>query len=63
MISSPTSLYLSWEAPTLQTGPTKYKVIATDVVNSSITSNCNTEGIEHFNILIPVHKKRIVYIH
>nr|XP_022292898.1 tyrosine-protein phosphatase 10D-like isoform X5 [Crassostrea virginica] len=38
------SVQVWWEHPNIQTGPTSYKVVATDKNDSSITKSCSTTG-------------------
>ena len=37
-------MQVEWKPPNFQTGPTRYKVVATDKRNSSISKGCSTEG-------------------
>ena len=39
------SVQVWWEHPNIQTGPTSYKVVATDKNDSSITKSCSTTGL------------------
>lgn len=39
------SVQVRWEHPSLQTGPTRYEVVATDKTDSSITKSCSTQGL------------------
>nr|XP_022294957.1 phosphatidylinositol phosphatase PTPRQ-like [Crassostrea virginica] len=38
------SVQVRWKHPNIQTGPTRYEVVATDKIDSKITKNCSTQG-------------------
>ena len=39
------SVQVRWEHPNIQTGPTRYEVVATDKTDSSVKKSCYTQGL------------------